>query len=796
MKKNICIHGHFYQPPRENAWLEEVERQDSAYPYHDWNAKITAECYAPNAAARIVDKESRIIDIINNYSLMSFNFAPTLLSWLKKNDKEVYNSIIEADAKSQTFFSGHGSAIAQCYNHMIMPLANTKDKKTQILWGLKDFEYHFKRKSEGMWLPETAVDDETLDIMSENNIKFVILSPFQAKQTKPINKKEWKDVTGGKIDPRLPYLYRLPSGRTIVIFFYDGKISQEIAYSNLLSSGDILANRLIDSLSNAEGIGNIAVDGETFGHHKHFGDMALAYCFQVIKNNPQAEITIYGAFLEKFLPKNEVQIYQNSAWSCAHGVGRWSRDCGCCVEHKNGLNQQWREHLRKAMDYLRDELINIYQNQMVSYTKDPWHIRDLYIEIILNRSESNIDHFFEKYFEKKLNIEEKTIILKLLEIQRHAMLMYTSCGWFFDDISGIETLQILTYAARAIQLTKEICQISLEEKYLSILEKAKSFYDQTKNGKYIYQNFVKPKILDLTDVSIDYIISTLFEKTPSHCNVFSYSITTSLQEVVAAEKMRLSFGKAEVFSHITLDRKEVYFIALHYFSHNIRIGITEKLTDDSFLEISKKVKSSFLERDLEKVKNQIEAIFTFHHYNFWNLFIEDQRKILKNILLSAMSNITLSIHNVHQLHYPLIKDMKDRMIPIPQPIVKSLDLILNVRLTELLKNSDIDLSSLEDVVSKILYWSFQIDMKTVTHLATKKLELFMERFAKELNVDLLKDTLKLFEILSSLSLTWSLWKVQNIYFFIDRSDKILQKADPTWMDLFNKLGELIKVKLH
>lgn len=796
MKKNICIHGHFYQPPRENAWLEEVERQDSAYPYHDWNAKITAECYAPNAAARIVDKENRILDIINNYSMMSFNFAPTLLSWLKKSEKEVYRSILQADEKSLVFFNGHGSAIAQCYNHMIMPLANSRDKKTQIIWGLKDFEYHFKRKSEGMWLPETAVDDETLDIMAENNIKYVILSPFQAKKMRAVSKKEWIDVNGGKIDPKLPYSYKLPSGRSIVIFFYDGRISQDIAYANLLASGDNLANRLIGSFSSEQpALENIAVDGETFGHHKHFGDMALAFCLKTIQDNHSVDLMNYGEFLAKFEPKHEVQIHQNSAWSCAHGVGRWSKDCGCCIESKEGRNQKWREHLKKAMDYLRDELINIYQKEMALYVKDPWTIRDLYIELILNRSSENALQFFENHFSAKISDEDKIKILKLLEIQRHAMLMYTSCGWFFDDISGIETVQILAYAARAIQLTKEVTNISLEEGYLSILENAKSYYENFKNGVFIYKNFVKPKILELTDVSIDYIISTLFEKTPSHCNVYSYSINAKYNEILTVEDTKLSLGKVEVLSHITLDKKAIYFMALHYFSHNILVGVTENLTDESFLVISEKIKKFFQDKDFDKAQSLIKEAFAFHDYSFWNLFKDDQRKILKKILFSAMSNITLSLVNVHELHYPLIKDMKDRMIPIPQAVVKSLDLILNVRLTEVLKCSELDLSALEDIVSKIQYWSFQIDTKTITHLATKKLEIFMERLSREPNIDALKNALKLYQVLSSLSLPWSLWKVQNIYFYMTRSEKILQKANSEWIELFKKLGELIKVNL-
>ena len=230
MDQYICIHGHFYQPPRENPWLDEIELQDSAYPYHDWNERITAECYAQNTASRILEPKGRIIEIVNNYSKMSFNFGPTLLSWMERHNTEIYNAIIEADKISMERFSGHGSALAQVYNHMIMPLANRKDKNTQVIWGIQDFVKRFGRFPEGMWLPETAVDTDTLEILAEFGIKFTILSPRQAARVREINEQEkWCDVSGGKIDPTMPYRCILPSKSSIVIFFYDGNISHDVA---------------------------------------------------------------------------------------------------------------------------------------------------------------------------------------------------------------------------------------------------------------------------------------------------------------------------------------------------------------------------------------------------------------------------------------------------------------------------------------------------------------------------------------------------------------------------------------
>ncbi|HSE98835.1 MAG TPA: DUF3536 domain-containing protein, partial [Blastocatellia bacterium] len=452
MNRYMCIHGHFYQPPRENAWLEEVELQDSAYPYHDWNERITAECYSPNAASRILDADRRIVDIVNNYSKISFNFGPTLLAWMKRHTPEVHQAIIDADRESRERFSGHGSALAQVYNHMIMPLANLKDKHTQVIWGIRDFEYRFGRSPEGMWLAETAVDIETLEVLAEHEIAFTILAPRQAGRTRRIGGRRWKDVKDARIDPRMSYLCRLPSGRTIKLFFYDGPISQDIAFGGLLNSGETFANRLLGAFVEGEQpqLVHIATDGETYGHHHRFGDMALTYCLHHVEANNLAKITVYGEYLEMFPPAYEVEIIENTSWSCAHGVERWRENCGCNTG-REGWTQAWRSPLRSALDWLRDQIASIYEKEIARFFRDPWKARNDYIDIILDRGLENVARFFSNNATRDLSKEDEVRIFRLLEMQRHAMLMFTSCGWFFDEISGIETTQVLSYAARAIQ---------------------------------------------------------------------------------------------------------------------------------------------------------------------------------------------------------------------------------------------------------------------------------------------------------------------------------------------------------
>jgi len=495
MNRYICVHGHFYQPPRENPWTGVVELQKSAYPHHDWNERITLECYAPNGYTQILNNQNKAIKITNNYANISFNFGPTLLSWMEQKAPEVYHVIQEADKESIERFSGHGSALAQAYNHMIMPLANDRDKVTQVKWGVHDFEYRFGRKPEGMWLPETAVNIRTLEILAEYGMAFTILAPTQAKRMRKIGSHTWIDVSEGTIDIQLPYLCRLPSGKNIVLFFYHGAISNEIAFGGLLRNGVDFADRLVEEYPEHQKktrLVHVANDGETYGHHHAFGNMALAYMLHYIESNQLAKLTIYGEFLENHPSEYEVEIYEDTSWSCYHGVERWKAHCGCRLDAQADTNQEWRKHLRESLDWLRDRLIPIFEKAMTKYFEHPWGIRDEYIHVILDDSEKNQNDTLWSRARVELSTEDKSLIIKVLETQRHAMLMYTSCGWFFDDISGLEAVQILQYAARAIQLNKELSGEDLEPEFLDRLSLAKSNISKMKDGKNIYNLLVKP----------------------------------------------------------------------------------------------------------------------------------------------------------------------------------------------------------------------------------------------------------------------------------------------------------------
>jgi alpha-amylase/alpha-mannosidase (GH57 family) len=595
--KYICIHGHFYQPPRENAWLEIVEKQDSAEPFHDWNERINFECYAPNTAARI-QKGDKITKIVNNYERISFNFGPTLLSWMEKADRTTYESIIDADIRSRKKFDGHGSAMAQAYSHMILPLANARDKDTQVIWGIKDFENRFGRKPKGMWLAETAVDTASLEVMAEHGIEFSVLAPRQAKAYRKLGDENWKNLGHAEVDPRRPYLCKLPSGKSIALFFYDGNIAQDVAFKGILNNGKHFANRLVSTFDDDDSpqIMNVATDGESYGHHHSHGEMALAYCLNYIEENNLATIINYSAYLEKFPPQHEIQIHENSSWSCVHGVERWRSNCGCRADVNNGWSQEWRKPLRELLNWLRDELIPIYETEAAHLIVAPWEARNEYIDVILNRNEQYTKAFLEKYATKSLTEHEVSKVFRLLEMQRNAILMFTSCAWFFDEISGLETNQVLQYALRAIHYARQVSGIDLHPEFEKRLEKIHS--NVFENGAISYRDVVLPTRLDLERVGMHYACASLFEPNPDDLSLFNYTIENEFFERIIAGNHRLVIGRTTVKSKITLSRKAFSFAVLYLGQQNIIGNLSTKMPGAVFQEMHDQISQRFRETDL------------------------------------------------------------------------------------------------------------------------------------------------------------------------------------------------------
>lgn len=457
----LVIHGHFYQPPRENPWTGEIDAEPTAAPFHDWNERIHAECYAPN---------------VNNYPHISFNFGPTLLSWLESHHRGTYQKILEADRVSAAKRGGHGNAIAQAYGHAILPLCNERDRLTQVVWGLADFRFRFGREAEALWLPETAANNDVLSLLIEQGMRYVILSPEQAK---------------GKVDSSKPYVFR-HKDRSIAVFFYNGPLARAIAFEKALTSSRGLVEQFIRAAQSGDLV-NVATDGETYGHHFKFGDLCLTHALEVEAKKAGFWITNYGAYLDHHPPEIEVEIDngpegEGSSWSCAHGVSRWTRDCGCQTGGEPGYKQSWRTPLRVALNFLRDDTAAKFESVGRELLRDPWAARNDYIDVILDPRAR--ERFLSRNAVRVLSDFEESRVWNLLEMQHSALLMFTSCGWFFSDLAGIETIQVMRYAARVIDLQNKLGLVPPHKRFLELMAEAKSNNPKKGTGADIFANLL------------------------------------------------------------------------------------------------------------------------------------------------------------------------------------------------------------------------------------------------------------------------------------------------------------------
>jgi alpha-amylase/alpha-mannosidase (GH57 family) len=801
----VCVHGHFYQPPRESPSLEAVELQDSAYPYHDWNERITAECYAPNATSRILDSEQRIIQLVNNYSRMSFNFGPTLLSWLEAKAPAVYEAIREGDKVSQQAFGGHGSALAQAYNHMILPLANRQDKVTQVKWGISDFEHRFGRRPEGMWLPETAVDMETLEVLAENGIQFTILAPRQAKRVRRKGSRSWKDMSGDRIDPSRAYLVTLASRKTISVFFYDGPISQGVAFEGLLNDGKRFAERLLTGFSDNRDwpqLAHIATDGESYGHHHHFGEMALTYALEHIQANKLAELTNYGQFLERHPADHFVEIVENSSWSCVHGVERWRSNCGCNSGGHAGWNQEWRGPLRAALDWLRDALALAYQDKAAPLLKDPWLARDAYIRVIIDRSDDSLAAFFAQHAIHPLNAGEQVTALKLLEMQRHALLMYTSCGWFFDELSGPETIQIIHYAGRAVQLGQEFLGPQLESQFLERLGLAKSNLPEHGDGARIYEKWVRPAFLNIEKVAGHYAISSLFENYDEKTRVYCYHVERQEYSLDAEGKQRLAIGSARFSSEITREFAILNFGVLHLGDHNIMGGVRCSCDPADYQNLQSKLTDSFSKADTAAVIRILDEEFKGNTFSLRSLFRDEQRKIVDLLLQDSLHSAAAAYRTIYENQAPLLRFLNGLSIPVPPAFKAAADIALNSQMRQAFEQTELDRESIQGYLREAANTQVTLDITTLEYVIRQRLEKEANDFAAHPgDAKTVQALIKLLEIIRSLPFPVVLWQAQNIAYrplikAAEEHRQDLEKGDAVaqnWMSDLSALRENLRI---
>jgi alpha-amylase/alpha-mannosidase (GH57 family) len=785
-----CIHCHFYQPPRENPWLETVESQDSASPYHDWNERIARECYLPNGASRILDSERRIAKVVNNYSRISFNFGPTLLSWMEERAPEGYQRILEGDRESQKLFSGHGAALAQAYNHIILPLANARDKRTQILWGLQDFRHRFARDPEGMWLPETAVDTETLEILAAEGIKFTILAPRQAGQLRTDEDSPWIDLEYGA-DSRHPYACNLPSGRTIGLFFYDGALATAVAFEKLLFSGENFARRLLshfDPEGDSTQLMHVATDGETYGHHHPHGDMALAFALQYIEENKLARLTNYGEYFALHPPTQEIRIKEKTSWSCAHGVGRWESNCGCNAGGGPGWNQQWRRPLRDAFDWLRDDLIADYEQSASLLLNDPWSARDDYIETVLDRSAANVTDFVSRHSLRPVSHDEEVRVLRLLELQRHLMLMYTSCGWFFDEPTGTETVQVLQYAARAVQLGQQLFGRDCEEEFLKRLEPVRSNIPEFGNGRDIYERFVRPAMLDLPGVAAHYAISSFFEGYDKADFIYSYESHLREVEFFENETVNFAAGTVEIRSRITQAQLDFNFAVLHSGGHNLRARICE--AHDEFAEFTKQARQSLSETGLKECLRTLDHYFGDATYSLKSLFRDERQRIVTQIVDSTLADIDKLYGDLYDHNVTLIDFLRDLAMPLPPILRVSSEFVLNNEIRRSLGSEKIDVKRLRLLIEMAAPQGIALDHSVKVALR-ERLHRTMNRWSTNLlDLQTLSELELLIPILHAASVEADLWDAQNRYYELRKTITAskLESPSDTWLQLFRSVG--------
>ena len=821
MDRYICVHGHFYQPPRENPWLESVELQDSALPYHDWNRRIAQECYIANRASRILDGDGRILKIANNYANISFDFGPTLLSWMQDNIPDTYESILEADRQTRERFGGHGSAMAQGYNHMILPLANARDKYTQVLWGIRDFQSRFGRFPESLWLPETAVDLATLEVLAELGIKFTVLAPHQAGKTKPIVAPPAADAPAAPpepppagVDPSTAYVLKLPSGRTINLFFYDGPVSRAVAFEKLLTSGETFAGRLMSAFSDARQrpqLVHIATDGETYGHHHPHGDMALAYAMHHIQAKQLAQIINYGQFLEKFPPAHEVEIVENSSWSCSHGVERWRSDCGCNSGNFPAWRQAWRAPLREALDWLRDRLAPLFEERAGRWLKDPWSARNDYISVILHRTPEETERFLSDHALRPLSEDEKISVTKLMEMQRHAMLMYTSCGWFFDELSGIETVQILQYAGRAIQLADDLFDAPIEEEFLARLEKAASNVPENVNGRVTFEKFVRPAMVDLSKAGAHYVISSLFETYTERQKIYCYSLERREEKRLETGKTRLLVGQVQVTSDVTCESTLLNYAVLYLGGHHLTGGVRPADGPGSAAAMVREISGAFSKSDFPAVIRLMERNFGSSNYSLKTLFKDEQRKILDAILESTLADIETVYRQIYEQHAPLARFLADLMVPLPKAIHTAAEFVITAGLRREIQKEPVDLARVRALLEEAHNAGVALDAASLAftlrqqteHLAGMALCDSRDPAADVTDSDLaaLETLDAMVSLAAHLPFDVYLWRTQNTYYdALHRLYPVIQARaaqhdlSRRWVGVFLGLGDKLKVK--
>ncbi|MBW4644592.1 MAG: DUF3536 domain-containing protein [Goleter apudmare HA4340-LM2] len=823
----VTVHGHFYQPPRENPYLDAIERQPSAAPFHDWNERIHWECYRPNAFARVLNERGEVVGIVNNYEYMSFNIGPTLMSWLERHDVEVYQRILEADAKSCGRLHGHGNAIAQVYNHIIMPLANERDKYTQIRWGAEDFRSRFGRDPEGMWLAETAVDYATLEVLVAEGIRFIVLAPSQAQRCRllPTHNDphpEWHEVGGSQIDPTRPYRCYLKPKLSIAssplstnstvadvdgesltelpyidIFFYDGPISRDMGFSDVVYNSHHFAGRIgaaVRGDHRPAQLISVATDGETFGHHKKGTEKTLAYAFTAEFPQHGWTVTNFAHYLSLNTPTWEVELKPVTAWSCAHGVDRWQDDCGCGGE--GGVwHQKWRRPLRDALNWLRDQLIEVYEEYGKQLFGDPWQARNEYIQVIRDRSGANVSRFLTRHQTHKLTAAEQVDALRLLEMQRHALLMYTSCGWFFEEISRPEGTQILRYAARALELAGDVAGVQLEKGFVKRLGLAPSNVEHFKHAGEVYRQLVLTAQIGFQQVAAHYAITSLFNnhKTtetrnsvaipdashphPCQKRVYCYTAHELDYQLQRMGSLTLVVGNLKLVSEITWESEHLVFAVLHLGGWDFHCCIQPFSGRRDYSQLKEKLFAALQQASAAHAILVMTQLFREEAFSLQDLFAEERHRIMQLLSQETLTRLNQLYTQAYRDNYGVIMAFHRDELAVPQELQVAAEIALGYRCMTTLRSLE------QDITEPQTSWNHIVELEAIAteakhlrcHLNIPEGRQILEQLITRLLWQLLHDPNgsvdadiqrleKLIDVGYQLNLGISLHRSQELYF--------------------------------
>ncbi|HOX43486.1 MAG TPA: DUF3536 domain-containing protein [Myxococcota bacterium] len=697
---HVIIHGHFYQPPRENPWTGSIEIQDSAAPYHDWNARVTAECYTPNGRSRVLDERGRVMDVVNNYRHLSFNFGPTLLSYLEAAQPASYRRILAADRLSLQD-RGRGNAMAQAYNHPILTLMSARDRQTQILWGLHDFRARFGREAEGLWLPETAANHLVMDDLARLGVRFTVLAPTQAEAIRPLSGGAWQEVGPGGPPTHRAYQVRTPHGPVAVLFFHE-QVSRGVAFEHLLRNAGVFADRIEGAGRAApEGDGDrlvlVATDGESYGHHEPMGDMCLAYLATRELPRRGLRLTNPSAYLDAHPPAFEVRLKPGhlglgTAWSCAHGVGRWREDCGCTTGGPPSWHQGWRAPLRAAFDALRERTDALYALQAGALFRDPWKARDEYVQVLSARKLGAARSFFERHAPRVLSDEERAQAYRLLEMQLHGLLMYTSCGWFFSDLGGLEAVQDLRYYARAAQLAELLAGAPQDGQARRSLGEARSNVPGVGTGLDLLRRAVEPSMLSPARAAGHLGALALMDPCQPAARLHAFRVETHSAERGSAAGVTAFLGRLTVLTDRTREGGSFEVLALA--GRELRLVALVRAWDPAAKPIALEEALAEVERDgLEAAAGRLAGRFELR-LGLPDMLQDLRLRAVGTLLRPVLAELTRTLDGLYQQNEGLLRTLVPLGLALPPALRPAVGFAANRRFDELfaraLENGDFE----------------------------------------------------------------------------------------------------------